>query len=171
MQVQNMASQIEESLRSVSKLADAQTQETAEKLISAVAPAVELAQMKTMADIVATINEQVPDLELQVAVSAAGPYVTAKVREGNGTTHLPETAGSDASTAPATPPETKETENVTDQARLTLRLPGDLKAHIEEEARQVGMSLNAYIVNVLQSARYRQTEHTQSRTHLSGLFY
>jgi hypothetical protein len=54
--------------------------------------------------------------------------------------------------APATPPGPEPLTDGGDQARITLRLPEPLKAHVERAAAAEGISVNAWLVRAITSA-------------------
>jgi uncharacterized protein (DUF1778 family) len=105
---------------------DAAVVAAGEAVVAALGPALSKAALELAEQAAAEVGAQLPDYEVSVVLQEGEPSLTVRSIE-------PEVSFS------------------TDDlgARLTLRLPPDLKAAIEDAAGSTGDSVNAYVVKTL----------------------
>lgn len=112
----------------------------ADSLLAALAPAVREAVRSLAEQAAAEVGAQLPDQTVDVVIADGEPtLVVHTVRE----------------------PVTVSTEDL--EARLTVRLPNELKQHLEVAAGEMGDSINTYVVKTL-------TERTKRSTRRQGRF-
>ena len=111
----------------------------AERLGFALEPAARLAMMEAISQAAAEVTAEMP---------SGGVDVRLDGRDLDFVVHAPTPAPqAQAAPAPAGAPEEED-----DVVRITLRLPGSVKARAEEAANRAGLSLNTWLVNVVRSA-------------------
>lgn len=112
----------------------------ADSLLAALAPAVREAVRSLAEQAAAEVGAQLPDQTVDVVIADGEPTLVVRtVRE----------------------PVTVSTEDL--EARLTVRLPNELKQHLEVAAGEMGDSINTYVVKTL-------TERTKRSTRRQGRF-
>lgn len=139
MEMQTYVEQIRAQLAASASLGDEQTRRVAEALAVAVEPAVRLvliAAMSAAADEITASLLDLPGAPI-VSVRTDGDEVSLQMRS------VEPLAGH-----PATPP----TDEGDTTARISLRLPEQLKADIDAAARAVGASVNSWLVRTAASA-------------------
>lgn len=125
---------------------DPAVETAAESLLAALGPAVRQMALGLAEQAAVEVGAQLPDHEVEVALREGEPALNVRPSRMD----------------EASPPPDAE-------ARVTLRLPEDLKRLVEEEAEGLGDSVNAWIVKAL-SSRARATRATGPGRHMSGEF-
>ncbi|AXH97504.1 hypothetical protein [Ornithinimicrobium avium] len=129
-------------------LADDHVRDIAGRLAAALEPGLRLALVRAMSDTAALVNTELDDAVVTVTMGGSEPVVTV-TRTGHGSGAL---AGPVLPTPPA-PPAPPEVEiEGGDTARISLRLPEQLKVRAEERAAQAGQSLNTWLVHTVRAA-------------------
>lgn len=118
--------------------ADEQTHAVAERLGYALEPAARLALMEAVSHAAAEITAE---------MTGGGVDVRLDGRELDFVVHVDA-----APAAPAPPPTAPEAEAEGGAARISLRLPENLKNRAEEAAAGAGQSLNTWLVTVVRDA-------------------
>jgi hypothetical protein len=119
-----------------------QTRDAADRLALALDPSMRLALMEALSQAAAEITTEMRAGSVDVRLTG---------RELEFVVEHPAPAPTAAPAAPTAPgADEDETEGAT--ARITLRLPENVKAKAEEMAATTGTSLNTWIVNVLRAA-------------------
>jgi antitoxin component of MazEF toxin-antitoxin module len=112
--------------------------EAAEGLMAALEPALRQALARLAEQAAAEVAAQLPDHSIDVVVNQGEPsLVVRQVSE----------------------PVTVSTDDL--EARLTVRLPSDLKQHLELAAGEIGDSVNTYVVKTLTSKAKRRGSTTR----------
>lgn len=117
----------------------------AERLTSALDPAMRLALMDALSQAAAEITRELPAGTVDVRLRGREPELVVDVP----TMPIPTAA---APASPASEPEAGDEEDDGSVARITLRLPESLKYKAEELAAKTGHSLNGWIVNAVREA-------------------
>jgi hypothetical protein len=108
---------------------DEAVDEAATTLLSVLAPAVRQLALDLAQQAAEEVAAQAPHLDVEVVLRDGDPMLRLRHRE-------PEASGTDPL-----------------EARLTLRLPEDLKRHVQELADASGDSVNSWVVRALSGAR------------------
>ncbi len=146
METAKFVEKLERDLASVAALGGDAVADAAERLIQALRGSAGLRLMEALGEAALEISAQLPDGHVEVRLVGPDPqlvYVPAEPAE-----------------APTVGPEDALT------ARITLRLPENLKRDLEVAAGQVGVSLNAWLVRALTSSTAPPPRRTSNR--LSG---
>ena len=146
METAKFVEKLERDLTSVAALGGDAVADAAERLIQALRGSAGLRLMEALGEAALEISAQLPDGHVEVRLVGPDPqlvYVPAEPAE-----------------APTVGPEDALT------ARITLRLPENLKRDLEVAAGQVGVSLNAWLVRALTSSTAPPPRRTSNR--LSG---
>jgi hypothetical protein len=117
-----------------------------ESLTAALGPAVHRLAMELAEQAAAEVRAQLPDHEVEIVLVDGEPSLRVR----------PADLGEPVGPADA-------------EARLTLRLPENLKHLIEEEADELGDSINSWVVKAL-SSRARSGRRGAPGTHVTGEF-
>ena len=147
MQLSAFAATLSGDLAALGRLGDEATATAAERLAAAMAPQLSARLLELMSQLAAELDATVPSGRVEVRVVG-------------GDAELVLVPGEPAETQPASSPEGDA------DARITLRLPSQLKARAEAAAAAEGVSLNTYIVRVLGQQSGRQV--STGRRRLSG---
>lgn len=150
MQLAHAITNLESAVETQLRVAGPEIAEAGNQLMAALKPAITQSMMEVVSMAVAEISSQ---LDAQT--------IDIKLVEGD-----PELAVRDDPTAvsPPPPPPPPGTEDA-DEARITVRLPSYLKDLIANEAEVSGDSINAYVVDVLNSkARRRRSTGSHTKT-------
>jgi hypothetical protein len=148
MDLQPYVEALQADLASAAAAGTAEAQSTASLLAVALEPAVRLCLLDALSAMAAEITDQTGSVQVElrmrgrepeVVVLAADPAAFAPPVE-------PPPAGASSSSASSDDEEDRGT------ARLTLRLPDQLKAGAEQRAAAEGLSLNAWLVRVVAGA-------------------
>jgi hypothetical protein len=107
---------------------DSAVEEAAEVLLAALEPSLRIVVNEVVEEAAAELEAQVPDHHIEVVLDEGEPHLRAR-------------------------PVEREDRILTGEyeARLTLRLPLELKARVEEAAEYAGESVNTWIVKALSS--------------------
>lgn len=104
-----------------------------EALLAALAPALRQAAMSLAEQAAAEVSSQLPDAEVRIVLEEGDPTLEVQRVEDD----TPHYSGKDL------------------EARLTVRLPGELKEVLEQAAQEAGDSVNAYVIRALNSRAHR----------------
>lgn len=143
-------SAVAEDLDRATALADEATRSTAGRLAGAIEPALRLAMTQLLSDAAAQLTRDLPEAVITVRMDGREPVLqvqrTAGTEPGQGFA-FEATAGDEAGTA-----------------RVTVRLPEQLKRRAETLAQQADHSLNTWVVQTLRRATQGNpsTPHTSS---------
>jgi hypothetical protein len=129
-----------------SALADAPTQQIAERLGTAIESSTRLALIQALSDATSTISAELAPSSVELRMVGQDPEFVVSVpsAETEPTLLLPESESGDrdASEAPDDEP----------VSRLTLRLPQSVKARVDEMASLEGISTNAWLIRTIMDA-------------------
>lgn len=150
MQLSHAITNLETAVETQLRIAGPEVAEAGAQLMAALRPAIRQTMMDVVAMAVAEVSSQ---LETQL--------IDIKLVEGD-----PELVVRDDQTAvPPPPPPPPHGVDESDEARITVRLPGYLKDLIVNDAETAGDSINSYVVDLLSNkARRRRTPGTQTKT-------
>lgn len=126
-------------------LADESTRDIAHRLAAAIEPGLRMALVRAVADTAAAVNTQLDDAVVTVTMAGHDPMLTV--------TRTP--AGRDPHTTVDAPPAEGDGPGPEDPggaARITLRLPEQLKGRAEELAERAEQSLNTWLVQAVRRA-------------------
>lgn len=137
MQLDDYVHQVHEQLSAAAALGDERTQQIAQTIVAAAAPAVRLAIMTAVAAAADEITAALLD-------SPGAPSVTVRL---DGDDVRVDVLGSEPEPAPATRVDDKDA-----SARISLRLSESLKSDIESAADREGMSVNTWLVRAAAAA-------------------
>jgi hypothetical protein len=144
MRISNVVAAVRDDLISVASLGDDATALIAERLADAMVRPVTATLLELLGQIAAELDERLPHGRVEVRL-----------------------AGQDAELVYVDEPDGSVDEQADDTAaRITLRLPEQLKARVEQSAQREGISVNSYIVRAL-SQRSRPSTPVVGRR-LSG---
>ena len=126
-------------------LADDQTRELTQRVVSVLEPGLRLAMVQLLSDGAA-----------QLTAELAGPVVTIRMEGRDPSWHIARDDSPSAAPAASEPDDDEST------ARVTVRLPEALKRRSESAAQSSGQSLNTWIIQALRRAT--ASEHTANRS-------
>jgi hypothetical protein len=129
METARFTNALERDLTAVAAVGDDQTASAAERLIQALRGSAGMRLLETLGEAALEISAQLPEGHVEVRLAGPDPQLVY--------------IGSEAVEASAVASE----EGLT--ARLTLRLPDNLKRELESAANAAGVSLNTWIVRAL----------------------
>jgi len=147
MQLQRFIDALKADLSVVAELGDESTAEASSRIVFALQASVGMRLLDALSEAALELNEKLPSGHVEVRLSGQNPelvYVSDEPAEA------PAASGDDAHTA-----------------RITLRLPENLKATLEESAAKEGVSVNTWVVRAL-SRSSAVPSATQSRNRLTG---
>ncbi|WP_122262811.1 toxin-antitoxin system HicB family antitoxin [Ornithinimicrobium cerasi] len=121
-------------------LADDRTRDVAHRLVSALEPGLRLALVRAVSDTAAAVARELDEAVVTVTMAGTEPVVTV-TRTPPPTSHEPD--------RPALP---ADDDGDGGAARITLRLPDQLKTRAEELAASSGQSLNTWLVHTVRRA-------------------
>lgn len=107
----------------------------AEALLAAARPGLERLALKLAEQAAIEVSSQLPDSSVDVVVSEGEPSLMVRTEQDRSTKRF---SGEEL------------------EARITLRLPSELKAAVEERADETGDSVNTYVVRSLMGASRRR---------------
>lgn len=130
-------------LAAVAESAGSEARASAERLASALDPAVRMALLEALSDAAAEITADLPGGAVEVRLKGREPQlvVSAAVEPETATDAPGATTGRD-----------DESDEEGALARITVRIPESLKTRAEEFASRRGQSLNGWIVHALRLA-------------------
>lgn len=125
-------------------LADDQTRQVAARVATAVEPALRLALIHALSDAAANVTSELTDAAVVVRMEGRDPVLSVHRTE----------AAPPVPPAPLAPPVPEPPLDLDDgeTARVTVRLPQSLKAHIDRLALDADVSLNTWVVQALRRA-------------------
>lgn len=136
---------VAQDLDKVTALADDQVRDVAHRLVAALEPGLRIALVRAVSDTAAQINTDLDEAVVTVTMSAGEPMVNV--------TSTPSRATADPPPAPPGPPAPPEPADVDGGlARITLRVPDQLKTRAEELSAEAGQSLNTWLVHAVRRA-------------------
>jgi hypothetical protein len=118
-------------------LADGPTRDVAHRLLAALEPGLRLALVRAVSDTAGLVGSELDEAVVTVTMAGGEPVVT-----------VTRTPSSPAHHEPASPVD----DDAGDPARITLRLPDQLKTRAEELAAASGQSLNTWLVQTVRRA-------------------
>lgn len=116
-------------------------------LFAAMEPALRQLGMTIAEQAAAEVRAQLPDHDVEITVADGDPSIRVRPTDGGASTPLDDL-----------------------DARLTLRLPETLKRLVEEEAGDVGDSVNTWVIRTLSSRAGRRRHHSHGGSQ-SGEFH
>lgn len=138
MQLSPYLASVAADLTRVTALADDATRATAERLASALEPALRLALIQAVTDAAAQATASLDGAAVQVHLDGGEPVITVR---------------QEAAPPPAAAPEEADPGVADeDQVRITVRLPESLKRRAEDLAAGEDLSLNTWIVRAVRGA-------------------
>jgi predicted DNA binding CopG/RHH family protein len=137
--------QLKDSVKGAAALGGEPAEQLAERLMTAVEPAVRLALQGAISEALAQVSAELPGTTLQAALAGEGlEFTVDQAVVPDDATMAPEDAAAFHDAEPT--------------ARLNLRLPEELKARIEQAAAREGLSANAWLVRAAaQAVRLAET--------------
>lgn len=120
-------------------LADEATRETVGRLVGSLEPALRLAMTQLLSDAAAHLSRDLGDAVVTVRIEGRDPVLQVQRHES-------------VTTEPTVVLPAPETEEDDGTARVTVRLPENLKRMAEELAQNAGQSLNSWIVQAVRRA-------------------
>ena len=135
MDLDTTVAEFEATITTQARLGGEVLDETAEALLAATRPAVERMAMRLAEQAAVEVSVQLPDASVEVVISDGEPTMAVRAN--------PES-------------ETKRLSGDELEARLTLRLPSDLKSLVEDRAAEKGESVNSYVLHALMNATRRR---------------
>ena len=127
MRVSSFVASLRDDLAAVAALGDEQTASVASRLADAMVRPISAALLELLGEIAAELDTRLPQGRVEVRL-----------------------LGQDAELVYVEDPETGDDPDVDTTARITLRLPEQLKARVEQAAARDGVSVNSYVVRALQ---------------------
>jgi hypothetical protein len=146
MQIDGYVHLLQEDLARVAALGDESTARAAELLSLALEPALGRRLQEALAEAALELSAQIDDGSVEVRLSGGDPELVF-VRDQD----------------PA-----REPADEAYAARITLRLPESLKVLVETAAGRAGVSVNTWLVQVLQNSTIARREEIRARNRLSG---
>jgi len=152
MQLSHAMTSLESAVETQLRVAGPEIAEAGAQLMAALKPAITQTMMEVVSMAVAEISSQLETQTVDIKLVDGDPELAVR---------------DDPSALPPPPPSPPQGGDDTDEARITVRLPGYLKDLIASEAEDAGDSVNSYVVDVLSSkAQRRRSSGTQTRTTL-----
>ena len=147
MQLQRFVDALKADLTAVAELGDDATSEAAGRLVLTLQASVGLRLLDALSEAALELNEKLPSGHVEVRLSGQYPELVYVSEE-------PEAAVGGGEAAYT--------------ARITLRLPEELKVSVEAAAGREGVSVNTWIVRALFRATTAGTAAVQSGNRLTG---
>jgi hypothetical protein len=141
MDITDLVDSLRQDLIRASQVGGPETQGAAERLLLALDPALRLTLMDALSQAAAEIGAELPGVSVSVRLQGRQPVFVVE-----GAPPQP------AAEAPGESDETPLGEGDEGVARITLRLPGDLKTKAEALAARRGQSLNTWLVGAARAA-------------------
>jgi HicB family len=146
MQIEGYVQAIRDDLARVAAVGDESTARAAELLAVALESSVGRRLQEALGEAALELSSQLDSGRIEVRIAGGDPELVLVKDEG-------------AATEPADEAFT---------ARITLRLPESLKAHLEAAAAQQGVSVNTWLVHMLHNAAVPRSHSGGSRRRLTG---
>jgi hypothetical protein len=143
MQTARFVEKLERDLAAVAALGGEDVAEAAARLAHALRSSAGLRLMEILGEAALEISAQLPEGHVEVRLAGPDPELVY--------------VGSEPAEAPAVPPDDGHT------ARITLRLPENLKGELEAAAAREGVSLNTWLVRALQRSAAPPPRRTGKR--------
>jgi hypothetical protein len=133
-----------------SSLADEQTRQVAERLVTAIGSSTRLALIQALSDAAGSISAELAPSSVELRMVGQDPefVVALQTAEAEPTLLLPG-AEPDSQTGDESSATETEDEPV---ARITLRLPQSVKVRVDEMASSEGISTNAWLIRAVMDA-------------------
>lgn len=147
MRLEPILTQIDTSLEAQLRWADPAVTEMAAGIVDALRPAIRGAMLEVVQQAAAEIGAQLGDRQVEVRLVEGDPELVVSAAE------LPP--------LPPSPPDAPGAPGDEMEARITLRLPSNLKGLIEEAASSSGDSINSWVVDALKSRTRRGSTGTR----------
>ncbi|HSJ33983.1 MAG TPA: hypothetical protein VLB85_02915 [Acidimicrobiia bacterium] len=141
MRLEPILTQIDTSLEAQLRWADPGVTEMAAGVVDALRPAIRGAMLEVAQQAAAEIGAQLGDRQVEVRLVEGDPEMVV--------------SSVDLPPAPPTPPDAPGAPGDEMEARITLRLPSNLKGLIEEAANTSGDSINSWVIDALKSRTRR----------------
>lgn len=141
-------------------LADEHVRDVAHRLASALEPGLRLALVRAVSDTAAQISTELDDAVVTVTLAGAEPLIGV-MRTGRVEPAPP------VPPSPPSPPEAPE-DDERGLARISLRLPEQLKTRAEQHAARAGQSLNTFLVQTVRRATSGEEAPHQASTTTHG---
>ena len=152
MQLSHAITNLESAVETQLRVAGPDFAEAGAQLMAALKPAITQTMMDVVAMAVAEISSQLDTQNIDIKLVDGDPELVV--------------TDDPSAVAPPPPPPPPGAED-SDEARITVRLPGYLKDLITAEADESGDSINSYVVDVLNSkTRKRRSTGSHTRTTL-----
>ena len=152
MQLSHAITNLESAVDTQLRIAGPEVAEAGTQLLAALKPAITQTMMEVVGMAVAEISSQLDTQTVDIKLVDGDPELVVR-DDPNAVT-------------PPPPPPHPGTDD-TDEARITVRLPGYLKDLISSEAEVAGDSVNAYVVDALSNkTRSKRSSGTQTKTTL-----
>ena len=139
-----------------------ETAAVAERLLIALDPAVRMVLLEVLAEAAGAITAQLDNESVDVRLAGREPEFVVTTLAGTSTTLMPP--------VPPRPPEPPLPDDG-NQARITVRLPDNLKSQAESLALDLSQSLNTWIVETIRGSlgdRSRPDEWSATRRRVQG---
>ncbi|MEL4356944.1 MULTISPECIES: YlcI/YnfO family protein [unclassified Luteococcus] len=152
MELNSYLDAVRQDLDRATALADETTRTVAEKLVTAAEPSLRLAMIQALTQAADEISAGLEDAVVQVRLEGRDPVIDV-LRQAPPAT-------------PVEPAEAEETEQGT--ARITLRLPENVKTRADAAAQRDGLSLNSWITQACRQALAPQPTQKKSTRRVTG---
>ena len=135
MDLDSAVAEFESVLTGQARLGGDEVDEAAEALLAAARPGLERLALRLAEQAAIEVSAQLPEATVEVVVSGGEPSLSVRSSTNDDTKRF---SGEDL------------------HARLTLRLPSELKEMVEDRAQESGDSVNSYVVHSLMGAARRR---------------
>ena len=132
---------LRQALATTARSSGGQVQEAAELLAQSLEPALRLTLMELASDVAAEVTVRLDGDVVELRLRGGNPEVVVQQR--------PRTAEIPAPPAPPAPPVPEEDGGT---ARISLRLPENLKGQVDQAAARDGVSVNTWLVRAAQQS-------------------
>jgi uncharacterized protein (DUF1778 family) len=150
-----------DSLTLAAAAGDEGTRRTASVLVAALEPAARLALMSALSDLAAEVTDALGTTDVELRLDGRDVAVVV-ARTGQ------DVPGDEA----PPPPPPSRTEVAGETTRITLRLPDDVKAQVEDAAGSQGVSVNTWLAQAVHTALHHTGRRGERRpaggSHVSG---
>jgi hypothetical protein len=128
MQASRFVEALKQDLAAVADLGDDATAHAAARLAASLQASVGLRLLEALSEAALELGDQLPSGHVEVRLAGQDPQLVFVPEEPEAAVSVAEEGG---------------------MARISLRLPEDLKARVDEEAARQGLSANAWLVQVI----------------------
>lgn len=160
MDLDGYVSQLRSQLAGAAAAGGEDTREIAERLSTALEPAVRLVLLEVLSDAAGEITREIAPGSVDVRLRGRDPELVVS---------RPTPPGP-AADVPGTTTSAPEPVDETSTSRTTLRLPDHLKARAERAATEAGVSVNSWFVRAIAAALDDGADHGRQRTSGSSAF-